>query len=50
MAIHPGFVRSGLLPGNDGEEFVDPEEAAGKKIDEEEVDNEKFIERGVHVD
>ena len=30
MAIHPGFVRSGLLPGNDGDEFVDPEEAAGK--------------------
>lgn len=28
--LHPGFVRSGLLPGNDGPEFVDPEEAAIK--------------------
>jgi NAD(P)-dependent dehydrogenase (short-subunit alcohol dehydrogenase family) len=28
--LHPGFVRSGLLEGNDGPDHVDPEEAAGK--------------------
>ena len=28
--LHPGFVRSGLLPGLDGPEFVDPDEAAAK--------------------
>lgn len=28
--LHPGFVRTGLLPGNDGPEFVNPDEAAGK--------------------
>lgn len=30
LMIHPGFVRSGLLPGADGKEFVDPDEAAHK--------------------
>ena len=30
LCLHPGFVRSGLLPENDGPEFVDPDEAAGK--------------------
>ncbi|KAK5945608.1 hypothetical protein PMZ80_002813 [Knufia obscura] len=30
LLLHPGFVRSGLLPGADGPEFVEPEEAASK--------------------
>lgn len=30
LLLHPGFVRSGLSPGADGKEFVDPEEAATK--------------------
>jgi len=30
LLLHPGFVRSGLLPGADGPEFVEPEEAARK--------------------
>lgn len=30
LMIHPGFVRSGLMPGADGKEFVDPDEAATK--------------------
>ncbi|MBA7491787.1 C-factor [subsurface metagenome] len=30
LLLHPGFVRSGLLPGNDGDQFVDPPEAATK--------------------
>lgn len=30
LMLHPGFVRSGLLPGSDSSEHVDPEEAATK--------------------
>lgn len=30
LMLHPGFVRSGLLPGSDSAEHVDPEEAATK--------------------
>lgn len=30
LLLHPGFVRSGLLPGADGAEFVEPVEAATK--------------------
>lgn len=30
LLLHPGFVRSGLLPGADGPEFVEPDEAASK--------------------
>lgn len=30
LLLHPGFVRSGLLPGSDGDQFVDPPEAATK--------------------
>lgn len=30
LLLHPGFVRSGLLPGADGPEYVNPEEAATK--------------------
>lgn len=30
LLLHPGFVRSGLLPGSDSAEHVDPEEAATK--------------------
>lgn len=28
--LHPGFVRSGLIPGSDSDQHVDPEEAASK--------------------
>lgn len=30
LLLHPGFVRSGLLPGSDGDQYVDPDEAASK--------------------
>ena len=30
LLLHPGFVRTGILPSMDGPEFVNPEEAATK--------------------
>lgn len=30
LLLHPGFVRTGLLAGADGPEYVEPEEAASK--------------------
>jgi len=30
LLLHPGFVRTGILPAMDGPDFVNPEEAASK--------------------